>query len=229
MIADPRAVPALLVALKDSSPEVRQEAAWSLGYIADSAGTPGLISVLNDPEFGVRFAATFALAGIQDPVAVEPLKLLLVDKERRVQIAAACSLCFHDSNAGFEILKSNLRSRNEDWHRFAAIVGLLRLNSDQAREFLAEAPADSKYPKLQTLSRKGLEEGPAPALVGLLQDGNDEQRHYAARVLPYFRDPETLPALREAGNDASTEVRSASRVAAVQIERQLAARQTNAP
>lgn len=229
MIADPQAVPALLIALKDSVSEVRQEAAWALGYIADPAGTPGLLAALKDSEFSVRFAAAFALAGIQDPAAVEPLKALLPDKERRVQIAAACSLTFHGSDAGFEKLETSLRSRSEDWHRFAAIVGLLRLNTPEAREALEQAPADLKYPQLQRLREVGLKDGPAPALMSLLREGTDEQRHYAARVLPFFRDPATVAPLRDAANDASAEVRTAARVGAVQIERQLAARHTNAP
>lgn len=229
MIADPQAVPVLLTALKDSSSEVRQEAAWALGYVGDPAGAPGLIAALGDADFSVRFTAAFALAGIQDPSAVEPLTGLLADKERRVQIAAACSLTFHSSDAGFDALRTSLRSRSEDWHRFAAIVGLLRLNTPVAREVLARAPAEPKFPYLQQLREAGLADGASPALLTLLREGTDDQRHYAARVLPYFRDATTVAPLREAAHDPSAEVRSAARVAAVQIERQLAARQTSAP
>ncbi len=219
MIADPRAVPALLTALKDSTSDVRQEAAWALGYIADPAGTAGLIAALKDAEFSVRFAAAFALAGIQDPAAVEPLKALLPDKERRVQIAAACSLTFHASDAGFEKLRASLRSRSEDWHRFAAIVGLLRLNTPAARDALGAAPAEVKQRNLQTFREMGLDDGAVGALIWLLQNGDDDERHYAARVLPFFRDPATVGPLRAATHDQSSEVRSAARVAAVQIER----------
>ena len=229
MIADPKAIPALITALKDSSSDVRQEAAWALGRIGDPVGAPALIAALQDAEFAVRFAAAFALASIQDASAIVPLQPLLKDKERRVQIAAACSLAFHNSDAGFETLKSNLRSRSEDWHRFAAIVGLLRLNTPAAREALEQAPADLKYPQLQQLREVGLKDGPAPALMSLLREGTDEQRHYAARVLPFFCDPATVAPLREAANDASAEVRTAARVGAVQVERQLAARHTSAP
>jgi HEAT repeat protein len=217
MIADPRAVPALLTALKDNN--VAQEAAWSLGYIADPAGAPGLITALNYGDFGTRFAAAFALAGIQDATAVEPLKVLLKDKERRVQIAAACSLAFHSSDAGFDTLKTSLRSRSEDWYRFAAIVGLLRLNTPAAREVLAAAPPDPKFPQLQQLREAGLRDGATSALLTLLREGTDDQRHYAARVLPFFRDPVTVEPLRVAADDTNAEVRSAARVAAVQIER----------
>lgn len=224
MIADPRSVPALLAALKDSVSDVRQEAAWALGYIADPAGTPGLLAALKDSDFSVRFAAAFALAGIQDTAAVEPLKALLPDKERRVQLAAACSLTFHGSDAGFEKLETSLRSRSEDWHRFAAIVGLLRLNTSAARAALAQAPQDAKFPQLQKFRETGLNEGATPALLNLLRDGTDDQRHYAARVLPYFRDPTTVVPLRVATHDVSSEVRSAARVAAVQIERYAAAK-----
>jgi len=219
MIADPQAVPVLLIALKDSSSEVRQEAAWALGYIGDPAGAPGLMAALGDAEFSVRFAGAFALAGIQDPSAVEPLTGSLTDKERRVQIAAACSLTFHGSDAGFDALKTSLRSRSEDWHRFAAIVGLLRLNTPAAREALAVAPAEIKQHNLQTFRETGLEEGPVSALIWLLQNGDDNERHYAARVLPFFRDPTSIGPLRAAAHDQSSEVRSAARVAAVQIER----------
>jgi HEAT repeat protein len=218
MVADARAVPALVKAMKSSSEEVRRETAWSLGYVGDPRGVSSLLAGLSDEDFGVRFAAAIALAGIQSRTAVPKLEALLNDKERRVRIAAAFSLCFHDSEAGLDQLKNSLRSRSEDWHRFAAIVGLLRLHNPAALAALQQAPIDAQTP-LKRLLEDGLKEGPAQALTVLLRSDNRDYRHYAARVLPFFHDPATLPALRRATNDPSSEVRSAARVAVVQIRR----------
>jgi HEAT repeat protein len=57
----PAAVPALVDALKNRSPRVREFAAQALSVIADPLTRPVLITALNDPDLGVRMYALRAL------------------------------------------------------------------------------------------------------------------------------------------------------------------------
>ena len=72
------AVRPLIVALQDSSSDVRAEAAKALGMIGDSLAVNPLISALGD-DFGVRKNAARALGDIGDSRAVEHLIRLLRD------------------------------------------------------------------------------------------------------------------------------------------------------
>jgi HEAT repeat protein len=54
-------MPALLEALKDASPEVRQQAAFALGQIGDARATEALSAALKDGSAEVRKQAAFAL------------------------------------------------------------------------------------------------------------------------------------------------------------------------
>jgi HEAT repeat protein len=72
-IADPRAVDALISALRDENDVVRKDAAAALGTIADPRAVDVLLAALADPSGDVHAAAVSALGGIGDPRSVEPL------------------------------------------------------------------------------------------------------------------------------------------------------------
>jgi len=57
-------VAALVEALRDAHPEVREQAAWALGAIGDSRALDGLMSALKDSNAGVRRQAAWALGVI---------------------------------------------------------------------------------------------------------------------------------------------------------------------
>ncbi len=217
LIGDAQAVPELVQALGASEAEIVQEAAWALSHIGDVQGAAPLVGSLKHREFGVRFSAAFALAGIQSPASIPALKEVLADKEERAQLAAACSLAFHGSAEGYETLCRNLKSR-ENWQRFAAAVGLFRLGTPEALAQLKTRSEDADA-SVRTFINTGLSRGAPAGLAELLQGGADDFRHYAARMLPLFRDATTIPALLAASTDAKPEVRNAARVAAVQLEK----------
>ncbi len=74
---DKRVVNALIGALEDSAPIVRQTSAQFLGRIGDPRSVEPLISTLKDPIDSVRRAAVEALGNIGDPRAIEPLICVL--------------------------------------------------------------------------------------------------------------------------------------------------------
>jgi len=128
------------------------------------------------------------------------------------RLAAAGALTFFDRADGVEVLRPATRSR-EDWMRFAAAMALIRLNTSEARDLLHDG-----YPGSRLVNRDR-EEPPALAIAGVLQENNESARHYAARALVFFNNPATLPALRAAFHDPSSDVRSAARLAVRHIER----------
>ena len=77
---DPKALNAILRALKDLSPMVRSEAAAALGKLSNTTVVPQLAAVLADEDGDVRKTAAMALMKIGDEGAIAPLKTAL-DKE----------------------------------------------------------------------------------------------------------------------------------------------------
>jgi HEAT repeat protein len=89
-IGDPKAVPALIEALKD--PVISWIAADSLGKLGDKRAVQPLIASLGSDEKWLRRNAAKALGRIGDPAAVEPLIGLLSDGKHDVRQAAAAAL-----------------------------------------------------------------------------------------------------------------------------------------
>ena len=87
------AVPALLEALKDTDPLVRQSAASCLGQIRDDERViPALLQALNDPEWIVRDSAALSLGDLDAVEAVPALIQALSDPEEGVRSSAAWGL-----------------------------------------------------------------------------------------------------------------------------------------
>jgi hypothetical protein len=84
----------LTALLKDSSAEVREDAADLLGYLHDAAARPALTDALRDNETRVRCAACAALGRITPGDAAEPVlaRLRRADPSVEVRVAAAQAL-----------------------------------------------------------------------------------------------------------------------------------------
>jgi HEAT repeat protein len=61
----PKAVDALVIALKDADADVREQAAFALGQIGDARAIDGLTAALKDANADVRQQAAFALGQIR--------------------------------------------------------------------------------------------------------------------------------------------------------------------
>jgi HEAT repeat protein len=78
------AVPALLSALKDENPTVREQAAHILGQLGGEEAGTALIDALNDPEWQVRFAVVTALGYAGGEQARAALQTALDDPHPQV-------------------------------------------------------------------------------------------------------------------------------------------------
>ncbi|MGH9824358.1 MAG: HEAT repeat domain-containing protein, partial [Blastocatellia bacterium] len=75
---DPRAVPVVMSALKDSDERVRAESARALAVLADNQAVEPLIGALSDSSPEVRFQAAAALGIFKDHRSVTPLEAALM-------------------------------------------------------------------------------------------------------------------------------------------------------
>lgn len=81
------AVPALIEALRDENPQVKNFAARSLGDIEDQRAVEPLIHALRDEDMGVRGDAASALGKLKDKRAIQPLLAMLKEKKQNYQFA----------------------------------------------------------------------------------------------------------------------------------------------
>jgi HEAT repeat protein len=130
-LGDPRAVPVIMAALKDSDIRVRAEAARTLGQFGDGRATDALIASLNDPASDVRIQATFALGRLRESRALAPLSSLLNDRDQRVSLAAAESLARMKDPRATRLLVAALT--DADWRvRTRAAKTLARASAEGA-------------------------------------------------------------------------------------------------
>ncbi len=92
-IEDRRAAPALEVALRDSSLEVRRKAAWAFAQLDELPEAPaGLIAAAHDPDLEVRRDVVRALGEIRGSNAIEALVALMRDPDPEIRRLAAHAL-----------------------------------------------------------------------------------------------------------------------------------------
>lgn len=107
-----RAVDALLRVLDDDRPEVRMEAASSLGALKDPAAVPRLVKRLDDGVAQVRQNAAIALGSIGSPDGFEPLATALVEGPADLRFQAATSLAEIDPQRAFVPVADALGDRD---------------------------------------------------------------------------------------------------------------------
>ena len=186
-IGSPKAIPALIEALKDKDAEMRKAAAEALGLIGSPEAVPALIEALQDKDAEVREDAAEALGKIGSPEAVPALIEALKDKDVWVRKAAARALGEIGSTEAVPALIEALR--DEKWF---------------VRETAAEALGEIGSPAI-------------PALIEALRDEEKRMREAAAEALGKIGSPEAAPALIEALRDEEWFVRRAAVEALVKI------------
>ena len=83
----------LIQQLNDTEPDIRADAAFSLGLLKDKRAVDPLIKCLSDDNEEVRAIAAFMLGELKDPRAIEPLiTTCLNDPSDEVRTSAALSL-----------------------------------------------------------------------------------------------------------------------------------------
>jgi HEAT repeat protein len=153
--------------LRDPDPDVRRNAAWSLGRFRDPRITAPLIDALQDDNSGVRLRVAEALGNLRDEEAVIPLIAALSDDDPRVRAEIVTSL-----------------GRQGDYRAVDALVALLRDGESVVRA--AAAQVFSLLPDRRAVG---------PLVTVLLDDEDDSVRYYAARSLGQIGGAETVTAL----------------------------------
>jgi len=146
---------ALLAAMRDSEPDVREGAIDALGDLRDEAAV-GLLSraLTQDEDEDVRESAADALGDIGSPQGVDALKISLKDESPDVRESAADALGDIGSPQGVDALKISLKDESPDV-RESAVDALRRIGGPEV----------------------------IPALHGALSDEDEDVREAAAESL----------------------------------------------
>ena len=210
-LEDPRAVEALLAALRsDSDVGVRKMAAWALGEIEDARAVAGLSEALrSDRAVEVREMAAWALGEIESAEGVPALGAALRDSGVEVRRMAVWALGEVESPQAVEWLTPALRDDDVEIRRKAAwalgeiespaaVAGL----SGAMRDSDAEVRATAAWALGEIESPEGVE-----ALRPGIRDSDVEVRRKTAWALGEIQDSRGVPILTEALRDSDRETR----------------------
>jgi len=174
---DPKAVPALIKALKDRHPLVRAGAAEALKSIPDPQAVKPLILALRDSDTTVRRAAAEGLGLINDPTAVRPLTRVLFHKDFQTRRRAAQSLrTLKDPSSAQALVKAF-----NDW-------------DPVIRQTALHAVVEIGNPEV------------VPRLIRYLRSWRPHIRQHAAEALGGLEDPRAVKPLRRAAAREPNEV-----------------------
>ena len=205
-------VPALIAALKDPDPKVREAAASSLGQLEDPRAIPGLIEASHDANSDVRAAALQSLSRFDDPRVIDPMMLALKDPNKDVRQDAAESLGRFNDPRAVRPLMAALTDSSADV-RQAAAQSLGELHDAQAVPALSAALKDPKsdvrQAAAQALGELELKSAP-PALIVALGDSDADVRQAAAQSLGEIQDPHAVPGLTALLSDPNGDVRESA-------------------
>ena len=176
--ADPKTVEALIAALADSDPDVRETVVMTLGRMRDERIVPALLPLLKDSSADVREHVVFALARTGDPRAAAAVITMVDDASADVRQQAVHLLGQSRNREAVPALLKALKDSSADV-RQQAVFGLGHLREPSAVEPLLDA----------------------------LKDSSADVRQQAAFALGQIRDPRALPALTAALRDAVADVR----------------------
>jgi beta-lactamase regulating signal transducer with metallopeptidase domain len=186
--ADPKTIEALIIALADSDPDVREMVVVTLGRMRDERIVPALLPLLKDGNADVREHVVFALARSGDPRAAAAVLTMVDDASPDVRQQAVHLLGQSRNREAVPVLLKALEDSSADV-RERAVFGLGQLRDASAVE----------------------------PLLGALKDSSADVRQQAAFALGQIRDPRALPGLTAALRDAVADVRQQAAFAVGQI------------
>ena len=157
------AVEPLSLALGDSNPSVRRNAAWAIGELTNMSvgeranSVSSLVSLLDDADEWVRMAAARALGEIRDERAVEQLIAKLSDGVWKVRELAIWALGEMREERAVETLCKLLLNDAEAEVRETAAWALGEISAPQAAPFLNQALQDAEL-RVREKARRALSE-----------------------------------------------------------------------
>ena len=185
---DPKTIEALIGALNDSDPDVRQMVVTTLGRMRDPRIVTALLPLLKDSNADVRQQAAFALARSGDARAVTAVTSMIDDASPDIRQQAVHLLA---------------RSRNPD--ALPALTKALKDSSPDVRQQAAFGLGQLRNPNA------------VDALIDALKDSSPDVREQAVFALGQLRDPKALPSLTAALRDSVADVRKQAAFAIGQI------------
>jgi HEAT repeat protein len=100
-------------ALHNPSPNIRSNAARTLGLMGSRGSTPYLLDMLQDEDAAVRASACEALGRIGDKISIEPLVLMIQDNVEKVQDQAMEAIARFGKKATVPLLNALTRERDK--------------------------------------------------------------------------------------------------------------------
>ena len=220
------AIGPLIALLNDDVPQVRAYAAGALGGIGSERATVPLIALLLDRDSYVRRTAARALGRIGSVDAIQPLVNALRDQDRALARTAALGLGNINHPTVIPPLLEALRDTTLKITREAAIA-LGNLGAREAVKPLVrcyEEQPDCPYDVVGTaLWKLGSERAIDAWITGLKRGSWWLRRAACATALGGSRSEAGIPALEEAVNDTSKEVRRAAVLAMASFQSEKAA------
>jgi HEAT repeat protein/beta-lactamase regulating signal transducer with metallopeptidase domain len=221
-VGDPKTVEALIGALNDSDPEVREMVVVTLSRMRDPRIVTALLPLLKDSNAEVREHVVFALARSGDARAITAVAGMIDDASPDVREQAVHLLGRSRNPDALPALTKALKDSSPDVREQAAFA-LGQLRSANAVDPLLEALKDSSpdvreqaaFALGQTRNGRAVD-----GLMTALKDSNGDVREQAAFALGQIRDPKALSALTEALRDSVADVREQSAFAIGQISGQ---------
>jgi beta-lactamase regulating signal transducer with metallopeptidase domain len=219
--ADPRAVAALLEALKDTDTEVREQAMQALASLRVPEAIGPMRAALKDASPDVREQAAYALGQMRDTGSVDALVSALRDEDASVREQAVYALGqIRDRRAGAP-LAGALKDVNASVREQAAYaLGQLRDTSAVAAlgAALKDEIADVREQAAYALGQIR-DEAAVDPLIGALADEDADVREQAAYALGQIGSPRAIDGLTAALKDSNAEVRRQAAYALGQISR----------
>jgi HEAT repeat protein len=179
------AVQPLITALKDADPEMRRQAARTLGMMGDRRAVEPLIAILEDDR--IRGAAADALGCLGDKRAVEPL-IAIIGSEDRVAFRSDCvrALGAIGDKRALVPLISMVKGQRDDLTRGIAAAALGNFHDDDAIDALIGALRDDnghvRESATASLGKIG-DKRAIPPLVSMLADDGVRSKKQAAASL----------------------------------------------
>ncbi|BCA80015.1 HEAT repeat domain-containing protein [Desulfuromonas sp. AOP6] len=205
----PAAESALVFALKDETPQVRQAAVKALGKCCSSRHHDALLLALTDEDPEVRRMAVDVFARSVGPDAFEPLSLAVQDEDLWVRVSAIRGLGATDCPAAWSLLTHSLNDP-VGLVVIAALETLAEQDLDQATLFLVEALShpdpEVVTASLKILAAAGRQREIESAQPCLCQHAASEVRLAYARVLVEDAGDQALAVLREMNRQESDEL-----------------------
>jgi HEAT repeat protein/beta-lactamase regulating signal transducer with metallopeptidase domain len=217
---DPRAVAALLDALKDSDKEVRETAMQALVQMRDPRIFDPLVAALKDSSPDVREHAAFGLGQLRDARAIEPLAAIIKDSSPSVREQVVFALGQLRAAGAIDALTAAVRDASASV-REQAVFALGQIRDRRSVEPLISALKDENasvreqaaFALGQIRDAKAVE----ALVVALKSDQNADVREHAAFALGQIGDARAIDGLTAALKDANAEVRRNAAFALGQI------------